>query len=620
MRAKTTLLMILIAAVLGGAIVGVDHWFPSTREADQLRDKPLQFESAKVDRIEVGLKDASLTLVREGAFWRVAAPFQDLAAAERVQRLLDAMQSTEWLEPLMRGEFEEAEWAKTGLADSGVSVLLLSEGRPVSRCWFGSQAALEGSYYAAIPDKKEGERKYFMVRSSVPVLLQSPVQEWRDPKLLQLPVNSISKVILSTDATVIELSRNSPKDPWRLMKPLQTRAGDEKVTELLSTLLNLEIGALPANASTPATTSPGAADPSTPSVNELKVTVVAHGAEKPFEMTLSRPEPNQQTTRASVSHRSPVFTVSSKTLQSLWAQPNDLRDDRLAHLEEQAVAAIRIESRVLPPVLLTREGGTWLLERHGKREPANGERVAALFESFNTQRIREFAADSAANLASFGLDVPFLTFSWTPVSAGATTDAEAGGNAILFGQDEKGSIFAKVADEPFVYRVSASLLNGLPPDGAKWKGLTVLHFSQFALRRVSISYQASPPVVLDHNPVTAEWSGSVAGKDITRLIDRVKADRLASELSNFQAQEWASERAAGLEALKNPAIRLQVSLGEPGKEKSPVNETVLNFAPTQPGMETAIFYGQLEGSPDVFFVTREYLRKVLATVLKHDSP
>jgi len=132
--------------------------------------------------------------------------------------------------------------------------------------------------------------------------------------------------------------------------------------------------------------------------------------------------------------------------------------------------------------------------------------------------------------------------------------------ALTFGQDAQGNVFAKYEDDLFVYRVGASVLYALPRDNVRWKALNPLRFTQFALRRISLSVGTNPPVVLDYDPISAVWKGKRAGEDITPLIDRVKADRLAGKLGSLVVDDWAQDRADGIKALQTPRSRFQITL------------------------------------------------------------
>jgi hypothetical protein len=84
-------------------------------------------------------------------------------------------------------------------------------------------------------------------------------------------------------------------------------------------------------------------------------------------------------------------------------------------------------------------------------------------------------------------------------------------------------------------------------------------------------------------------------------------------LAKFSVQDWSASRSEAIQALKTPYLRIQIVLGEPGRADGAVRETNLIFSPTQPNADTAFFYGQIEGDPDIFYVSRKSLLELVAS-------
>jgi hypothetical protein len=610
MRVKTTLFLLLLVGALAALILGVERWLPSTREMLEMKRGPLKFEQNKITQIDIDSSGGDgVSLALDGLRWWVRRPFNDLADSEKATKLLSELGSIGWIERVHRKEFDASAWTKTSLEQPRYKLRLMAAGKLVLECWVGAPSAIEGGQYLALlPSKPGGEIAYYVAKTTIAELLKTAPKDWRDPKLLRLPANLVTGIRLTQGDGQIELYRREENYPWVFLKPLRTRGSKERIGELLSTLLNLEVkdAVEPISGKGAKET---AQAPGELASSELKISVVMKGLEKtPFEITLKKPAKDATQTTATVSYRKPVFTVLSKSLNDLWAQPNDLRDRMLARIDEDAVNTIEISSVNFPPVSLRKESESWFLKRHGKWEAASGDRVARFFDALNTHAILEFTADSASNLALYGLDKPFLTVGWTE----GQTPVK-----LLFGKNaEATEFFAKYEDEPSVYRVDASLLPQIPQDGIKWKGLGVLRFTQFALRQISISRGTAPPVILNYDPTTAQWTGKLADRNITDMIDRVKADKLAGSLAKLNVQDWSADRTDAVQALKTPALRVVITLGEAGKNTGPTRNLGLSFSPTQANMDTAFYFGQLDGDPDVFYMTRPALLELLAPIFK----
>lgn len=604
MRYTTTILMLVCALALVGGIVVIERFVPSTKEAEMQRQNPLNFTAAEIDGIELDVEEVRTVLARKGGVWMVQEPFEDRADPDLISKLLTDLRGIEWIETIAKNEMKGDSWKKTGLETARVRVRLKADGKTVNEAWFGNPAAMEGAVYVSTAITGR-ETVHHLAKTSVTTLLKNPTEVWRDSKLLRFPTNQVARLSLSDGMGQIEVERTIKLPEWMLAKPLRTRGHEEHIDELISTLLNLKVDGMAdgkAKAAAPGAASPGG------SGETLDVQIELLNGATPLKATLKKPAESQTSTEATVSDRKSRFIVSSEALASLWAQPNDLRDNKLARLKAEKVQDVKIESLAHPDVLLHKEEDSWFLQRHGQTEPANGERVATLLQALSTHRIREFASDSASNLEAYGLNKPILSITWT------TADGQS--QRISFGHDGQEGVFAKYDSEPYVYRIAAAVLAAFPTDSVKWKGLNPLRFSMFALRRISLALGTAPPVILDYDPTSAQWKGTVAGKDVTSMIDRVKADRLAGGLSKIQVQDWVPDRTAAVAALANPGITVTIDLGTPGDPSAPTKQRTLRFAPTNPGMETAIYFGQLDGGPDVFYITRETLRELLTTVFK----
>jgi len=614
MSTRTTLLLFLLVAALGAVILGIERYFPSAQQLREMRRGPVRLQIEKVARIEI--TDASgglLSFTRKDDTWHFTKPVEDLADPERLQALLKSIDGVEWIERVRREEFDEGEWAKTSLDKPRHKVRLLgADDATIHECWFGALAAIEGSAYMLFPGAEGGPAAY-IARTTAPAILAAPQAAWRDMRLLRARTEKITGITLTQSGGQIQLFRENENMPWVLLKPIKTRASKDRVNELLSILLNIEIieaKDAPAAAKSAAEAAPAITAAAAPA-DEMKARITLGGDDKnTLEITLKKPtDGTTVSVAATAAHRKPVFTVAAKNLIGLWLEPNTLRDRLLAQINTEACIGLTITSASFPEVKLTQESGTWYLARHGNKEPANGERLARMIEALNTHEILEYTADAAADLKPFGLDKPFQTITWQypqfrPIK-------------LNFGSDEAGTKFyAKYDDEPFVYRIDSTLLQSLAPDSIKWKGLGALRFSTFAIRRITLSRAAEPPLVLNHNPETAAWTATQAGKDMTAELDRLKVDKMAGDLSKFTVQDWSASRSDALQALKTPLLRIQIVLGEPGKNDGPSREVNLIFSPTQPNGTTAFFYGQIEGDPDVFYISRSALQQMIRSPYK----
>jgi hypothetical protein len=606
MKPRTTLLLLLLALVLGAAVYWIEEHLPSTRQRELLRSGPLATRSSAIERI--GLLNSAQPEVRlelEQGQWRVAAPFQDLAQPEQVKRLLTEIDQIGWLQRLERSEFaDESAWKRTGLDTPTRWIELGSAGKPALKLGFGSAAPIEGCIYLRL--ERPQQPWFFVAKTALADEFKLQPAQWRDTRLLRLSVERMSGLTLERAAGRIELQRlPGDRGGWEMVTPLRCRVGKEPMGDLISALLNLGMEDVqPLAASAEAASGGG---------DELRVQVRLNDGASPVQLLLRREAGKPTQARVQSPSRGIAAQVNSKTLPLLWSAPNELRDRFLSAVRPEELESLRIESADRPAIELSRDKDTWYMQRHGRRISANGERVAALFAALNEYEVQEFVSDSPASLEPYGLKTPLVRLSWKQRGSDPQRELQVG-----VGQSE--GFFARYADAPSVYRVDASLLPFIAEQPIKWKGLGLLRFSTFGLRRVSLGAGSSPPLILEYDSLTAQWTGQRAGRDVSALIDRVRADRLASMLAKLNVQDWVGDGRNAVEQLREPAFTVEIDLGEPGTQE-PANRSLrLDFSPSAPGnLKSALFYGRLKDEPDLFYLSRETLQSLLAPVLRSEG-
>ncbi len=608
MRATTTILLL----VLTGGLAWFALRFDSTlRPVAGVTARLIDFNSKEPDAIEIKDKDQNVTLIRRGENWWITAPVEDRANPMLTSILLESLKSFESIESLKQDDLRKEDWKRSGLSGTSTKITLRQGGKTIASCRIGSRTPIENTIYLAIA-KDNSVDKIHVVQLPKPgvnqnpdvalpdilSVLQTPAASWRDPALLRLKADSVRRLIFSAGTGIMEFKR-AANETWELVKPLQTRASNERLNAVLAALLHLE--------AKPMAKGSDVATAGTTVLPGMKVSIEAEGLDKPVEVVLTATADPAAEIQATASDRPGTFLLPPKAGNIWKLQPNDLRDARLARMPGEELATIRIKSIANPEIILNKQGETWMLTRFGNAEPANPDRVLRFINEMNAALVREFSADVANNLEPFGLQQPFLEVEWR---------VKEKSTLLKFGQGKDNGVFCQYDHEPFIYRINPLLLGALPTDSLKWAGLNILSVSTLTVKRIILTEGATPPVNLLYDAELATWSGELAGKDITAQIDRSKANSLLNRLSNFSAETWVTDRTAGYEALKNPSLSIQILVTDPLRPDDAPRPRLLSFAPTTPGRLTASFYGRLDDNPDLFLISRDSYRELVMSVMK----
>jgi hypothetical protein len=607
MRAGTTLLLLLLGLLLGAGLYYIkpqELSTPKTAAASQGR-KLVKADLTTADSMTLTQPERELLFTRKGASWQVGKPIFDRVDPDRMATLLTALTEAEILEQVSEGQMSPAAWKLSGLEQPEIHLTVRAGTQPLIDCWIGRAGVVEGTTYITkvLPAKAKAE-SCLIKANLLPTLTLAP-EGWRDNMLVNAPSGTISCLVLKSGNTQVELNRSKPKAPWEMVKPMRTRAHTTRVDGLLAALQTLKISSI----------SNEAVGGFIPGANPLQLTIHSAQLAEPVTITLVAPTEKEKTqTQARASHRHGIFTITGKGLERLWAGVNELRDDRLIYTDAENILKLELSGGSTEEVTLQKQGQLWQLHLRNQWEEANDIRVRRLFEQLGELRVLDFASDSASSLEKYGLEQPYLKLRWTEQLKAESKQASAStmSSELQIGLAMGGNVYAKYADRPFVYQIPAMVLDLFPKDTVRWKSLSPLRFSQFSLRRIELAMNMQPAILLDYDPITAEWHAMRAGQDLTGMLDRVKADQLANKLGTLVVTDWVQNRNDAAKALATPAITVGISLlTEAGNMQSPVRQHTLTFSPTQEGKTSAFFYGRLDQSPQFFIISRVELLDLL---------
>ena len=157
---------------------------------------------------------------------------------------------------------------------------------------------------------------------------------------------------------------------------------------------------------------------------------------------------------------SAIYALPKKTEDILSARPNDFRDRHLVRIDTNNLDRINLEGAKQPKIVLARKDQNWTIASRNN-QPANGDEVRRLLDTLNEQQVSRFVADTASDLAKYGLDQPQLRLTFSSFASENTAETAAGEHPFLtlsFGKIEGNEVYARVGEEPFIVAVNQELL------------------------------------------------------------------------------------------------------------------------------------------------------------------
>lgn len=616
MRIITTAILGITALVLAVVTYFVDREIETgDQDADSAR-VAIRFEPKQVDRIVIEQGTSKVVIESRDRFWYFSEPEEDRVDPNAVAALLDVLNHLSILDKIGRGEEKEMSPQALGLkGDEAIKITVSGTKADDSKERFkegvviGGQAPrTETVYLRRVGD----DESIFVVDGNPRPWLKEPLQTMRDRRILGAPVEAIVQMVIGQSTGEIALQRKitPPVQEWAMVKPIRVWANQEKLDQLLAALASLEIQEVVA--------ADGAKFdipnpiPENAAVFQFRI----YGVEKPLTLYLKQVDPGDGVAppqlEAIVSGRPGVYRFYSPFLAQLPHSANDLRDRTLARIPITFLDSIVIESLIDPPVVLmsetTQEGKRWEVSVNSKLVEADARTVNELVSGVNDTPILDFVSDTGENLAEYGLNPParsvtfHLKYPGQPDAQGNPGQVQEMNRVLNLGwrEGEEQRLFASFAGEPFIYELDPSFVSLIPTHPIKWRSLDVLKFNPIHLISITREVHGKEKLKLEYDWKLDSWEAKRNGIPITESIDVSSVRRLRDRLGGLTATGWALSLPQAYEALQNPSAVFTIVTKEfdPATGERVEKTRRIKFAKAI----EQIYYGQIEGSPDVFTI------------------
>lgn len=435
-----------MAAVLAGLAAYLYFVeFPSEREqlrTDTQAKRILTFEQRDITGLTVrgAAGGPEIVLVPDDKRkWKITAPIQTDADTREVNALLRTL----LLGTVTRVVEEKAvPLAPFGLEQPPVTLTIIAGDRRETLS-LGDIGPLSSTLYAM----RASDKQVLLTDLPPQILLAKTLTSLRKKEVLSVVPDQVERLRLSNPKTEVLLERSEDKDKklWRIRFPIEARADQPAVRNLLIKLEDLRALAFV---------------DAGPERNKLaarlgqplvKITATIGGADQVLK--LHQPGPSSGEAYAVTTPEAPLYKINPGVIQDFTKDLFALQDKRLLGMELDQIAMLSVKTREGRFVLI-RQGGEWVLEDQPARKLS--QQATDLFVA----RVVDLPAElrvvkDPGPLGPYGLSTPSAEF--TATAKDGTTRSR-----LVLGNKSSGLMYAMGSGLPGIYQSRADLLNQIP--------------------------------------------------------------------------------------------------------------------------------------------------------------
>lgn len=495
MRSKVTVVLLFLNVLLFYYIFHYEQKWQAERAQLEARKRVLGPEAATIEKFSRRSPTApTLAAEKRADGWWLTQPLEWPANPNAIARVVSDLQFLEHVTSFSVADVVKGNrtLADYGLAEPAMTFTFTSGGKDYA-LQVGDRTEIGNRLYLLSPD---GERIH-VVAQTFADSLNLTLDQLRSASVFTVPVFEVRSLAVQTAPPAnlkIRLRREGPR--WLLEAPILARANKPAVE-----------GAIAALNSLPALRFIETRDPDAGRTGldtpQLRLTLEGNSRRETLLLGAPvRPAPADAAPAgasptvelfAKFEEKPAVFVTSlpTKLLEDLRRAQEEFRDPHVLDFEPAAVTALTLTTPNQPEFNLQRLEATqsaeaWqLVVRQGGGQapqtlPADPAVVQELIARLRDLSVLRFVSDAptATDLENFGFNRPELEIALALSSGGGPRGTEPATTTLQIGArpGERATIYARIANSPFVYQIEPSLLEDVP--------VTARHFRQRLLREL----------------------------------------------------------------------------------------------------------------------------------------
>jgi hypothetical protein len=579
MNTKSTWGWFVVAAILAAFIFIFQHYLQPAKSVTGAILPGLQPQTVTSIQITPAVP-LEIHADRVNDSWLLSKPISYPAQPAAIEALLDALQKLTPVKRISAAELREHHITDTdfGFENPQFSIVI-DAGSQRRQLNVGNMTAPGDQVYLRVI----GVDGAFVADAGWLKLIPRSATDWRSTALADSGQNSIDSIVLTNGAIAIELHRDATNHLWRMTRPLQTRADNDRINDALQQLQAAHITQFITDDPKTDLTSFGLQ----PADLDLWL-----GSGTNFFTAIHAGKSLTNDAAQVYAQRegwNAVVATAGENFSPWQGSVNDFRDK---HLLELTAPVVEIEVRGENNFSLQRDGtNAWKIA--GEKYPADAGSVQQFIKTLTGLRVADFVKDvaTATNLASYGLVTPQQQI----ILRSAIGDSNAVIAQLFFAVQTNG-IFVQRADENSIYSITPDDYNNLLGDsslyGAGWqfRDRQIWNFTPNDVAQITL-HQDGKTRTMIHEGVN-KWSLAAGSQGI---ISGKSIEDTTTVLGNLATVTWVGRNVTEPEKFGLNTNNLQISFEMKDGAKHSVD-----FGTEFPKWQTALASVTLDGERWVF--------------------
>ncbi len=522
MNTKNTWVWLVLAAMLFAFIWFFEnHLRPAAPTATNILPGLQPSEVTSIQVIPSGALE--IRADRTNDSWVLSRPISYPAQPAAIETLLDALQKLAPATKINAAELSQHKNSESEFGFENPQISLVVESDDQRRqLLIGNKTAPGDQVFLRIV----GVDGAFVVDADWLKFIPRSADDWRSTALVDTGKNDFDFIVVTNGAKVIELHRDATNHLWRMTRPLQARADNDRITDALQYLRTASVSRF--------VTDDPKADLSSFGLQPADLDLwLGHGTNFSDAVHFGKSSTNDP---AQIFARregwSTVFTTAKDASAPWRVSVNDFRDP---HLLEVTVPVAEIEVHGGDNFILQRQGSNdWKIA--GEKFPADAENVQAFIKLLAGMRVTEFVKDvvTAPDLPLYGLTKP----TYGIVLRSTIGDSNAVIAQFSFAVQTNG-VFVHRADEDFIYAIAPEDFNRLPENGWEFRDRRIWNFSEGDVAQITLHQNGKTRTMIHNGP--DKWSFAAGSQGI---INPPAIEETAHRLGGLGAVGWIGRNMA----------------------------------------------------------------------------